>query len=116
VERDGYRNILDATAATDSPPSEVLHVRIPQDFPDLHAEPGANATQGLESQVAFTTLKRTVVRAMHSNLVRESLLCQFEGLATFSKCLADPFRDRCIFHNGEPYGCASCSSTILKLD
>jgi hypothetical protein len=113
---EGYRNVLDVMAAPDTSPLENLHVCISQDFPDLDPEPGTHATQGLQRQVAFTPLKRAVVRAMHPNLVRESLLRQLEGLATFTERLTDPFRDRCIFHDGEPYGCASCGSTILKID
>lgn len=116
MRRDGYRSIFDVTAAPDTSPLQASHVRVSQYLPDLHSETGTNPTQCLEREVTFTALKRAVVRAMHSDLVRESLLRHLKGFSTFTKCLTDPFRDRCVFHDGEPYGRASCSSTILKID
>ena len=113
MERSGYVDECDVTVAPDALPSKSSDIRTPQDFPDLDPEPGAHPTQSLQRQVAFPALKRAVVRAMHADLVRESLLRQLEGFATLSKRLTDPFRDRWIFHGGEPYGAASCSSTIL---
>jgi len=113
VERSGYVDECDVTVAPDALPSKSSDIRTPQDFPDLDPEPGAHPTHGLQRQVAFPALQRAVVRAMHSDLVREALLRQLEGLAAFAERLTDAFRDRWIFHGGEPYGAASCSSTIL---
>ena len=116
MERDGYTHVWDVTAASDTLPSRSSDIRIPQDFPDLDAEPGADPTQSLQRQVTFPALQRAVVRAMHPNFVRKALLGEFEGFATLAERLADPFRNRWIFHGGEPYGAACCSSTTLKLD
>ena len=102
MERPGYRKVRNVTATPAASPSRSSDIRISQDFPDLHTESGANPAQRFQRQVAFPTLQRAVVRAMHADLVREALLRELKGFATPAKRLADPFRNRWIFHGGEP--------------